>query len=180
MIEVNLTRFLTGVATKKLTKDTVKKKGARDDDGNLILRESKITSILAVILFIVMFSALTFLAITATDIEDRNTFIAVNVMFSILFIILAIYLKISKKVITEDSIISQGLFFKKVIKFNLIESIECKSTGNNVRLILKGNGKKIIVPAMLIGFNEFFEILEKRVGQEKCRMAKLTIESFIK
>jgi hypothetical protein len=49
MVQVNLTRILAGILNKKLTKVVVKKKGERDESGNLILRESKITWILAVI-----------------------------------------------------------------------------------------------------------------------------------
>ncbi|OOM11668.1 hypothetical protein [Clostridium saccharobutylicum] len=180
MIQVNLTRILAGILNKKLTKGLVKKKGGRDEIGNLILKESKIITIIAIMLFIITFAAFAFFIITATDAENRNTLIAMSLMFGILFIILAIYLKVSKKIITEDSVINQGLIGKKIIKFDSIETIECRNNGNNVRLILKGNGKKIIIPAMLIGFNEFFEILEKKVGQEKCMDAKFKIESFIK
>lgn len=180
MVQVNLTRVLTGIFTKKLTREIVKKKGERDEAGYLILKESKVTSILAVILFAIVFAALTFLIMTTTDTESKNTLMVIALMFGVLFIILVIYLKLSRKIITEDSVINQGLIGKKIIKFDSIETIECRNNGNNVRLILKGNGKKIIIPAMLTGFNEFFIILEKKVGQEKCRDAKLKIESFIK
>ena len=180
MVQVNLTRVLTGIFTKKLTKVIVKKKGARDESGNLILKESKITWILAVILFIIMFASTSFLLITSTDTKNRNMLIPVDSMIVILFIILFVYLRVARKIITEDSVINRGLIGEKIIKFDSIETIKCINNGNNVRLILKGNGKKIIIPAMLTGFNEFFEILEKKVGQEKCMAAKLKIESFIK
>lgn len=173
----DLQRVLTKFFIDKCTKSAMKRKAKIDESGNLVLKESKITILLSIILFIMMLLFMALAILIDMDIEERDTILIFGGVFIIPFIVLFIHLGVSKKIITQDSVISCGLLGKKHMKFTLIDSVQYKSSGN--RLILKGNGKKMMIPIMLDGFNDFFEILQKKVGEEKCRVAKVEIDALM-
>lgn len=167
-------RSLTKWTIKKTCKEAPFKKAKYEQNGNLILTRSKILKVCPLIFFIL---CIVYLGLEIVpNIDNFNDIDYLNrELPSIIFVgiigialgIVSIPFLISKVLISDHGITSYGFYRKKHIDFKSITSVEYTRFYGGCA-VLKTNKTKLLIPFELYGFYHFYEILEFKLGNEKC------------
>lgn len=165
-----LSHELGNMVAKKCSIEIAFKKGKRDKEGNLVLKRSKIVDVMAyiIILLPIAFAVTAICTGSLADEDDLQTILIVMGVCTVVLELSGITLLISKTVVSREGITAYRITGKKHLDFIDVEDIRYTRFYGGCA-VLAGNGIKIRVPMDTCGFQEFYEILKNRFGDERCK-----------
>ncbi|MFD7523407.1 hypothetical protein [Paenibacillus chitinolyticus] len=120
--------------------------------------------------FLCAVSALLLMPSMEMDAEESGQFIAIIGACAFLLGFLAIFLLLSKTIVTDHEVRSHSWFASKTISFSDIEKVGFSRFFGG-RFILQGTSQAVKVPLMSVGSAEFVDKLSEKLGKERAGAA---------